>query len=88
MSTTLDYSSMGLADLLLKQKKIKNKQLLAGFAIGFLLGIAIYSAIRNGFNVIPIFIPFMLIVIIGKNTQKNKLSLEEVKAAIDSFNKV
>lgn len=82
MSTNINYASMPLADLLVEQKKLKNKQLLAGFAVGFLLGIVIFSFFKNGFKFLPIAIPAMLIVPIIKNSSKTRLAMEEVKAAI------
>ena len=72
-----------LSDEQLKQqhKKTKNGTWFSGFAIGFLIGVAIYSTINNGISFWSFF-PLFFILIFVNNAQK----LKETKAEMSSRN--
>lgn len=52
-------------------KKIKSTTLMDGLIIGVLIGIAIYSSIKNGFGLLS-FIPLVYLPIAAKNRTKNR----------------
>jgi len=63
-------------ELLQEAKKIKSTNLSDGLIIGVLIGIAIYSAVKNGFGLLS-FLPLVYAPIAVKNKKKNK-ELEEL----------
>jgi hypothetical protein len=58
-------------ELLQEAKKIKSTNLTDGVIIGVLIGIAIYSTVKNGFGLLS-FLPLIYIPIAAKNRTKNK----------------
>ncbi|MES2375733.1 MAG: FUSC family protein [Bacteroidota bacterium] len=62
--------------LLQEAKKIKSTRITDAVIFGVLIGIAIYSAVKNGFGLLS-FIPFVYIPIAAKNRMKNK-ALEDL----------
>jgi hypothetical protein len=55
-----------------KQKKIKNNKMINGFLIGVFVGIAVYSAVKNGFGFFTFF-PLILAYLLFYNKEKIKL---------------
>lgn len=58
-------------ELLEKAKKMKSTKLYDAVIFGFLVGIAIYSSVKNGFGLLT-FLPLAYLPIAGKNNAKNK----------------
>ena len=58
-------------ELLLKAKKIKPTSLYDAVIFGFLIGVAIYSSVKNGFGLLT-FLPLVYLPIAAKNKTKNK----------------
>ena len=58
-------------ELLQEAKKIKKNRLYDATIIGVLIGIAIYSSVKNGFGLLT-FLPLAYLPIAGKNNTKNK----------------
>ena len=63
------------AELLQEAKKMKSTNLYDALIIGFLIGISIYSAVKNGFGWLT-FLPFIYLPIAGKNKAKHKALAE------------
>ena len=66
-------------ELLEKKKKVKSSQMISALLIGALIGIAIYSTVKNGlgfFTFFPIFFVFLLV----KNSPDLKTIEKEVKS--------
>lgn len=57
-------------ELLQEVKKIKKYRLYDATIIGVLIGIAIYSSVKNGFGLLT-FLPLVYLPIAGKNNTKN-----------------
>jgi uncharacterized membrane protein YbjE (DUF340 family) len=49
MLSTKDYSTMTLEELVSEEKKMKSQKTTTAVFIGFLIGIAVYSATQKGF---------------------------------------
>lgn len=58
-------------ELLQEAKKIKSTNLYDAVIFGILIGIALYSSIKNGFGLLT-FLPLIYLPIAGKNKTKNK----------------
>lgn len=65
-------------ELLQQAKKIKSTNMFDAAAIGILMGIAIYSSVKNGFGLLTL-LPLIYVPIAAKNKKKNK-ALEELLA--------
>lgn len=82
MSENKDYAKLALEALLTERKKIKNKEIISAFAIGFLVGVMIYGIVKNGIGFIYIAIPLILIIGIVRHAQKLKQELKQIQAAM------
>ena len=58
-------------ELLQEAKRTKPTKIYDAIIIGFLIGIAIYSFVKNGFGLLT-FLPLVYLPIAGKNKMKNK----------------
>ena len=58
-------------ELLQEAKKIKSTKIFDAVIIGFLIGVSIFSVVRNGFGLLT-FLPLVYIPISVKNKAKNK----------------
>ena len=58
-------------ELLQEAKKIKSTNVFDAVIFGILIGIAIYSSVKNGFGLLT-FLPLVYIPIAAKNKTKNK----------------
>ena len=58
-------------ELLQEGKKIKSTKIFDAAIFGFLIGVAVYSTIRNGFGLLT-FLPLIYIPIAAKNKARNK----------------
>lgn len=79
-----DYAELALEELLIEEKKIKRMEITGAVVIGFLAGIMIYGVAMNGFGVLYIFIPLLLIGGIAKNGQNLKRNLKQIRAEINA----
>lgn len=61
-----------------KTKEIKNDKVIGAVIIGFTVGIAIYSAVKNGLDFF-VLLPLFLAYIIFKNSSNNKLLEREIE---------
>jgi len=71
--------------LMQKTKKIKTNKIIDATIIGITVGIAIYSAVKNGFG-FSTFFPLILAYIIVKNTANNKILEKEIQKELKSRN--
>ena len=58
-------------ELLLEAKKIKTNNIYDAAIFGFLIGVAVYSAVRNGFGWLT-FLPLIYVPIAAKNKVRNR----------------
>jgi hypothetical protein len=58
-------------ELLQEAKKIKTNNIYDAAIFGFLIGVAVYSAIRNGFGWLT-FLPLLYVPIAAKNKVRNR----------------
>jgi hypothetical protein len=58
-------------ELLQEAKKIKSGKIFDAAIFGFLIGVAVYSTVRNGFGLLT-FLPLIYIPIAAKNKARNK----------------
>lgn len=65
-------------ELVQEAKKIKSTNILDAAIFGFLIGVAVYSAVRNGFGLLT-FLPLIYIPIAAKNKIRNKEVEKQVK---------
>jgi hypothetical protein len=82
-----DYTQLSLEALQAEEKKIKKELTIRAFFIGMLIGIIIFSVVRNGFRIFPMLIPTILIFMISRNSQKLKFNLHEVRKEMGTNNK-
>lgn len=64
--------------LLEKSKKIKSNNIVSAVLVGCMIGIAIYSSVKNGFGFFTIFPLFFLPIFINNN-KKNKEVEKEIQ---------
>ena len=65
-------------ELLQVAKKVRSTTIFDAAIIGLLIGIAIYSVVKNGFGLLT-FLPLVYLPIAAKNKAKNKLLNEQFK---------
>ena len=68
----MEQNQLTDAEKLKEQKKIKNSKMVNGFLIGMFVGIAVYSAVKNGFGFFTFF-PLILAYLMFHNKEKIKL---------------
>lgn len=73
-----EFSALTDQELLEKSKKIKSNNLISAVLIGCMIGIAVYSSVKNGFGFFTFFPLFFLPIFINNN-KKNKAVENEVK---------
>lgn len=71
----------GLTDeqLLQEHKKLKSGKITTAFLIGALIGVAVYSAIKNGIGFFSFF-PLFFVYLLFNNGKKAKAVKEELKS--------
>ncbi len=67
------------AELLKKKKKIKSSNMLHAFLIGIFIGVAVYSAVKNGFG-FATFFPLIFVYFLMRNGKKTKDLEEELNS--------
>ncbi|MFS2189911.1 hypothetical protein ACCC92_24760 [Mucilaginibacter sp. Mucisp84] len=58
-------------ELLQEARKIKSGKLMDAVIFGFLIGVSVYSVVRNGFGLLT-FLPLIYIPIAARNRVRNK----------------
>lgn len=74
-----ELAALSNVELLEEAKKMKSSKLFDAACIGFLLGIAIYSTVKNGWGLLS-FLPLVYIPVAARNKAKNKFLTELLKA--------
>ncbi|MCV9930843.1 hypothetical protein OIU80_00980 [Flavobacterium sp. LS1R47] len=72
-------------ELLLKIKGMKNNKIIDAAAVGFTIGIVVFSAVKNGFTFFTFF-PLILTFLIVRNSKNNKILEQELQKELDSRN--
>ncbi len=72
-------------ELLQKIKNLKTNKIIDATIIGFTIGIAIYSAVKDGFGFFTFF-PLILVFIIVRNSTSNKILEKEIQKELKSRN--
>jgi len=76
------YQELILEELLAEEKKIKQRETISRFLIGFLIGILIFGVVKKGIGFLHIFLPLVVMAGIYKDSQRTKSNLEQVQAEI------
>ncbi|SEO59123.1 hypothetical protein SAMN05192574_109206 [Mucilaginibacter gossypiicola] len=66
-----ELTELSNEELLQEAKKIKSSKIFDAAIFGFLIGVAVYSTVRNGFGLLT-FLPIIYIPIAAKNKARNK----------------
>lgn len=69
-------------ELLLEQKKIKKTKITTAFLMGLLLGIAVYSSVKNGIGFFTFF-PLLFVYLLYKNSIKTNEREKEINARLN-----
>jgi uncharacterized membrane protein len=83
MLDSKDYAKMTLEELMAEEKKMKSQRILIAVFIGFLIGIAVYSATNKGF-LLPVFLLIVAFLIGRRNSQ----IMKGIQAEIERRNNV
>ncbi|WP_337043682.1 hypothetical protein [Emticicia sp. 17c] len=81
MPNTQDYAKMTLEELMEEEKKMKSQRIITALFIGFLIGIAVYSAVYKGFVLTVILL--VVVFLIGR---RHSQSLKNIQAEINRRN--
>ncbi|MDE5416991.1 hypothetical protein L3049_03145 [Labilibaculum sp. DW002] len=72
-------------EILQKIKKIKTNKIIDATIVGVTIGIAIYGAVKNGFEFFTFF-PLLLAYVIVRNSTNNKILENELQTELESRN--
>ena len=75
MLSTKDYSKMTLDELVSEEKKMKSQKITTALFIGFVVGLAVWSATHKGGFILTIFF-LILSLLIGSRYSKNLKSIQ------------
>jgi uncharacterized membrane protein YbjE (DUF340 family) len=78
MLDTKDYTKMTLGELLEEEKKMKSQRIMTAVFIGFLIGIAVYSAVNKGF-----ILPVILLIIAFLLGRRNSQAMKDLQTQIN-----
>lgn len=67
-------------ELLDKRKKIKSTQAMSAVLLGALIGVAVYSTVKNGIGFFALFVLLAVFLIIKNNTSSSKALEKEINA--------
>jgi len=70
-------------ELLDKTKKLKTNKIIDALIVGFTIGIAIYSTVKNGLEFFTFF-PIILAYVVIKNSNNNKILENEIQKELKS----
>jgi len=82
---TENLTELSEQELLKKLKKIKNNKIIDATIIGITVGIAIYSAVKNGFEFFTFF-PLILAYFVVRNSTNNKFLEKVIQKELKSRN--
>jgi len=82
---TENLTDLSAQELLHKMKKLKTNKIIDASIVGFTIGIAIYSAVKNGLEFFTFF-PLILAYVIIKNSTNNKIIENEIEKELKSRN--
>jgi Na+-translocating ferredoxin:NAD+ oxidoreductase RnfD subunit len=82
---TENLTELSEQELLQKIKTIKNNKIIDATIIGFTIGIAVYSAVKNGLGFFTFF-PLILAYVIVRNSTNNKILEKEIQKELKSRN--
>lgn len=74
-----EFSNLTDEQLLQYQKRVKQSNILTAFIIGLLIGVAIYSAVKNGFGFFTFF-PLFFVYLLARNGKKQVEINKEIKS--------
>ncbi len=74
-----EFRDLSDSELLQKRKAVKSALIVNCVIMGFLVGKAIYSAVRKGISFFTLF-PLFFVFLIGKNQGTYKALLREIKS--------
>lgn len=77
-----DYSQLSIEELLIEEKKVKKNGTVSSVLIGLLIGVMIYSIVKNGFSFLPLVLPLFLIIAVFRNSQIQKQNLEQIQVEV------
>ncbi|MFC7772385.1 hypothetical protein [Flavobacterium sp. GCM10027622] len=80
-----NFTELSDQELVQKVKKLKINKIIDAVVIGITLGIAIYSAVKNGLEFFTFF-PLIITYIILRNSSNNKILEREMQKEMDSRN--
>lgn len=75
----IEFTALSDEELLAQQKKNKTNDIINAVLCGFLIGIAVYSAVKNGFGFATL-LPLVLLYIAYINKRKGKALANELKS--------
>jgi len=78
MNSENEFKDFSDIELLQKRKAAKSSLIVTCTIMGFLAGIAVYSAVKNGIGFFTFF-PLFFVFIIAKNQANNKALYKEIK---------
>ena len=81
-----NLSELSIEELLAEQKKRKTSLLTHQFIIGLIAGVAIFSVVKNGFRLVSLGLPLLLLFIFVRSGKGLNESLQSVRAEIKSRN--
>jgi hypothetical protein len=82
---TENLTELSEQELLQKIKTIKNNKVIDATIIGFTIGIAVYSAVKNGLGFFTFF-PLILAYVIVRNSTNNRILEKEIQKELKSRN--
>ena len=82
---TENLTELNNQELLHKIKKLKTNKIIDALIVGFTIGIAIYSAAKNGLEFFTFF-PLILAYVVIKNSTNNKILENEIQKELKSRN--
>lgn len=83
MFSSRDYSKMTLDELVLKEKKLKSQQIPTAVFIGFVVGVAVWSATHKGGFVLTIGL-LIFALLISSRYSKNRKGIQAEISRRDS----
>jgi hypothetical protein len=73
-----EFKGLSDVELLQKRKAVKSSLIVSATIMGFLIGVAIYSAFKNGIGFFTFF-PLFFVFLIVRSQASNKALLREIK---------
>ncbi len=80
---TENLTELSEQELLRKIKSLKTNKIIDATIIGFTIGIAIFSAVKNGFEFFTFF-PLILAYLFVRNSTNNKILEKEITKELES----